>query len=105
MFFRETSCGRRFHIFRVLDAGRKARAAPKPPSPKQVDSLLTFDEYHRFDEIVEYIEAVADLYDWANAKGIGQTYEGREMMALELTKPGDDAVANIYIQAGVYSLG
>ena len=70
---------------------------------KQVDSLLTFDEYHRYDEIVQYINDIAELEpEWARVVSIGPTYEGRDMMALELSKAGDNAVANILIQAGTH---
>ncbi len=68
---------------------------------KQVDSLLTFDEYHRYDELVEYVNAIAELEpDWASVVSIGSTYDGRDMVALELTKAGDRAVGNVLIQAG-----
>ncbi len=77
------------------------RVKPKTPKARQVDSLITFDEYHRYDEIVRYVNDVAELEDWAQVVSIGSTFEGRDMVALELTKAGNNAVANVIIQAGV----
>ncbi len=86
----------------LQNSKRQREEGPSAPV-KQVDSLLTFDEYHRYDEIVQYINDIAELEpEWARVVSIGPTYEGRDMMALELSKAGDNAVANILIQAGTH---
>lgn len=77
------------------------RRANPVPNPSNIDSRITFTEYHTYDEIVEYVNQVADMETWAATTSIGQTYEGKDQVALELTNAGDDAVANIYIQAGM----
>ncbi len=89
--------------YRFLDEDKervaKARANPTP-NPSQIDSLITFTEYHTYDEIVEYLNGVADLQSYAKVINIGQTYEGRDTWGLEIQKAGDNAVANIYFHAG-----
>ncbi len=79
-------------------AEKQERANRVPSSNRQVDSLISFEEYLRYDDIVQYLFNVSDLQDWANVVEIGTSYEGRTMYALEITKAGDDAVANIYSQ-------
>ncbi len=89
---------------RFLDEDRArvmARRANPVPNPAGLDSRITFTEYHTYDEIAAYVEEVAQLEDWATSTFIGQSYEGRDTAALELTKAGDSAVANIFIQAGM----
>ncbi len=88
---------------RHLDEDRArvmARRANPVPNPAGLNSRLTFTEYHTYEEIAEYVEEVAQLEDWAASTFIGQSFEGRDIAALELTKAGDAAVANIFIQAG-----
>ena len=64
-----------------------------PRSTRQADSLISFDRYYRYDDIVQYMFNVSQLQDWVNVVEIGRT-----MYALEITKAGDGAVANIYSQ-------
>merc|ERR1712013_877752 len=61
------------------------------PSNKSVKSegkryAMNWDDYQRHDVLNEFIESIADANDFASIIPIGQSYEGRDMKVLAITK-------------------
>jgi len=76
-------------------AGKKAKSEGKRYS-------LDWDDYYDHDTLNEFIEALADANDFASIIPIGQSYEGREMKVLAITKAGPDA-PTIFLEAGIHA--
>merc|ERR1712233_70797 len=75
------------------------------PSPKKSKSgagnyTMDWEDYHDHTTLNEFIAALADANDWANVINIGQSYEGRDMNVLAITKagPGAPAVATFIMR-------
>ena len=49
---------------------------------------MDWADYHDLDTLNEFITALADANDFASIIPIGQSYEGREMNVLAITKVG-----------------
>ena len=47
---------------------------------------MNWDDYQDHDTLNEFIEALADANDFASIIPIGQSYEGRDMKVLAITK-------------------
>merc|ERR1719391_835888 len=65
-------------------------------------SGMDWEDYHDLDTLNAWIQELADANDWANIIDIGQSYEGRDMKVLALTKAGAGA-PNIWIEAGIHA--
>merc|ERR1711970_970884 len=63
---------------------------------------MDWDDYHDHDVLNEFIEALADANDFASIIPIGQSYEGRDMKVLAITKAGAGA-PNIWLEAGIHA--
>merc|ERR1712223_220935 len=77
------------------------------PSPKKSKSgagnyTMDWEDYHDHSTLNEFIAALADANDWANVINIGQSYEGRDMDVLAITKAGPGA-PNIWLEAGIHA--
>jgi len=77
------------------------------PSPKSSRSegkryAMDWDDYHDHDVLNEFIAALADANDFASIIPIGQSYEGRDMNVLAITKAGAGA-PNIWLEAGIHA--
>merc|ERR1712004_313081 len=77
------------------------------PSPKKSKSgagnyTMDWKDYHDHSTLNEFIAALADANDWANVINIGQSYEGRDMDVLAITKAGPGA-PNIWLEAGIHA--
>merc|ERR1711963_260525 len=77
------------------------------PSGKAVKSegkryAMDWDDYHDHDTLNEFIAALADANDFARIINIGQSYEGRDMDVLAITKAGPGA-PNIWLEAGIHA--
>merc|ERR1712236_41550 len=77
------------------------------PSGKAVKSdgkryAMDWNDYHDHDTINEFIAALADANDFANIINIGQSYEGRDMNVLAITKAGPGA-PSIFLEAGIHA--
>ena len=69
-------------------------------SPKAVGAYnITWDAYYRHAEINQFLFDVAALYEYANVVQVGVTYEGRDLLALELKK-SPFATKNVYLESG-----
>jgi murein tripeptide amidase MpaA len=77
------------------------------PAAKSVKSdgkryAMNWDDYQRHDVLNEFIEALADANDFASIINIGQSYEGRDMKVLAITKAGPGA-PNIFLESGIHA--
>merc|ERR1712002_521925 len=77
------------------------------PSGKAVKSdgkryAMDWDDYHDHDVLNEFIAALSDANDFASIIPIGQSYEGRDMNVLAITKAGAGA-PNIWLEAGIHA--
>merc|ERR1712002_918673 len=77
------------------------------PSGKAIKSdgkryAMDWDDYHDHDVLNEFIAALADANDFASIIPIGQSYEGRDMNVLAITKAGAGA-PNIWLEAGIHA--
>ena len=72
--------------------------APKEGSKYAMD----WDDYHDHDTLNDFIAALADANEWASIIPIGESYEGRKMNVLAITKAGPGA-PNIWIEAGIHA--
>jgi len=78
------------------------------PSPKKSKSgagnyTMDWEDYHDHTTLNEFIAALADANaDWASVINIGQSYEGRDMNVLAITKAGPGA-PNIWLEAGIHA--
>merc|ERR1719391_756841 len=75
---------------------------PVAKSSSGVGSGMDWEDYHDLDTLNAWIQELADANDWANIIDIGQSYEGRDMKVLALTKAGAGA-PNIWIEAGIHA--
>jgi len=71
---------------------------PNPNSKYAMD----WDDYHDHDTLNEFIAALADANEWANIIEIGESYEGRKMNVLSITKCGAGC-PNIWLEAGIHA--
>merc|ERR1711970_150229 len=76
----------------------KKSLAAKPGQRYAMD----WDDYHDHDTLNAFIQALADANDFAEIINIGQSYEGRDMNVLAITKAGPGA-PNIWLEAGIHA--
>jgi hypothetical protein len=63
------------------------------------ETIDDWEDYHSHEQINNYIESLAEAHDYVSVVNIGQTYEGREMKVIKITKAGEGA-PNVFIEAG-----
>jgi hypothetical protein len=101
-----TGHGITFHT--MIEDHEPLMAASKPKMLKDFvpksDSkyAMDWDDYHDHDTLNEFIAALASSNSWANIINIGQSYEGRDMDVLAITKAGPGA-PNIWLEAGIHA--
>jgi len=88
------------HMKMRLESWLQAQGIGHSPMVKDVQSLI--EDYHDHSTLNEFIAALADANDWANVINIGQSYEGRDMDVLAITKAGPGA-PNIWLEAGIHA--
>ncbi len=67
--------------------------------PKQAETM-DWNDYHRHDTINAWLDSLARQYsDYVSTISIGNSYEGRDMKVLAITRAGRDR-PNIWIEAG-----
>ena len=57
--------------------------------PKNPRYSLDWDDYYDHDVILEFLDALAEQYEWVNTVSIGKTYEGRDQRVIQITKAGE----------------
>jgi len=78
----------------------KTKTKGDPDIRKDYD--LDWDDYYDHDTINQFLDALAAANDWASVINIGQSYEGRDMNVLALTKAGKGAPI-IWLEAGIHA--
>jgi len=63
---------------------------------------LDWNDYYDHDTLNEFLDALAADNEWANVINIGQSYEGRDMNVLAVTKAGPGA-PNVWLEAGIHA--
>jgi carboxypeptidase A4 len=82
------------------DALAKSVVRAKPSSNKAYE--LDWDDYYDHDILNQFLDAQAAANDWAEVINIGQSYEGRDMNVLAITKAGPGA-PNVWLEAGIHA--
>lgn len=70
----------------------------KPESRYQLD----WDDYYQFNVITDFIEELAQTYDYVDTQSIGKSFEGRDTKILTITKAGPGA-PNIWLETGMHA--
>merc|ERR1719431_260321 len=81
---------------------QETRPSPKSSRSEGKRYAMDWDDYHDHDTLNEFIAALADANDFASIIPIGQSYEGRDMNVLAITKAGAGA-PNIWLEAGIHA--
>jgi len=63
---------------------------------------LDWNDYYDHDTLNQFLEALAEANDFADVISIGQSYEGRDMKVLAVTKAGPGA-PNVWLEAGIHA--
>jgi len=61
-----------------------------------------WDDYYGHDAINSFIDGLGSANSWVSTKSIGQTYEGRDMRVIEITKAGPGKPI-AFIEAGIHA--
>jgi len=72
------------------------------PEIRAGNYTMDWEDYHDHSTHNEFLSALADSTDWAHVINIGQSYEGRDMNVLAITKAGPGA-PNIWLEAGIHA--
>lgn len=65
---------------------------------------ISFNQFYRYDDIVDYVNQLANDYpELATASVIGQTYEGRDIVALSISSGGNGQRPAVFIEAGIHA--
>jgi len=81
---------------------QETKPAAKTAKSEGKRYAMDWEDYHDIATLNEFIEALADANDFASIIPIGQSYEGREMKVLAITKAGPGA-PNIWLEAGIHA--
>merc|ERR1719376_2034681 len=63
---------------------------------------MNWDDYQCHGVLNEFIESIADANDFASIIPIGQSYEGRDMKVLAITKAGPGA-PSVFLESGIHA--
>jgi len=78
----------------------------RPSSERSLDVSepyqMDWEDYHDHTTLNEFIAELAEANDWASVINIGQSYEGRDMNVLAVTKAGPGA-PNVWLEAGIHA--
>jgi len=80
---------------------KKMKKMKNKMAPKK-DYDLDWDDYYDHDVLNQFLDALAGANDWAEVINIGQSYEGRDMNVLAITKAGPGA-PNVWLEAGIHA--
>merc|ERR1712012_1370998 len=75
-------------------------------NPKNASSRskgkMDWEDYYPHEDLNAFIQGLADANDFASIINIGQSYEGRDMNVLAVTKAGPGK-PNVFIEAGIHA--
>ena len=82
-------------ILRLIEQskGKGGRSTPR-------DTIEDWEDYHSYEQIIGYVDEIADTYDFCSAEVIGTTEEGRDLKVLKIERAGPGA-QNVWIEAGI----
>merc|ERR1712209_23806 len=63
---------------------------------------MDWEDYYPHEDLNAFIQGLADANDFASIINIGQSYEGRDMNVLAVTKAGPGK-PNVFIEAGIHA--
>merc|ERR1712227_957305 len=63
---------------------------------------MDWNDYYPHEDLNAFIQGLADANDFASIINIGQSFEGREMNVLAITKAGPGK-PNVFIEAGIHA--
>jgi len=63
---------------------------------------MDWEDYYPHEDLNAFIQGLADANDFASIINIGQSYEGRDMNVLAITKAGPGK-PNVFIEAGIHA--
>jgi len=66
------------------------------------DTIEDWEDYHSYDQIMGYIDEIANTYDFCSAEVIGTTVEGRDLKVLKMERPGPGA-PTVWIEANIHA--
>ncbi|XP_049962039.1 carboxypeptidase B-like [Schistocerca serialis cubense] len=86
-------------VFEMERQWAQTRAVSRNP-----ESRISFTEYLRYDEILQYLLDLASNYsDTVTVESIGNSYAGRDLDIIKISSGGDDTRPVILIDAGIHA--
>ena len=67
-----------------------------------MSGMFDWSDYYPHEDLNTLIQGWADANDFASLINIGQSYEGRDMNVLAITKAGEGA-PNVWLEAGIHA--
>jgi len=64
---------------------------------------MTWDEYHEQDHFEDFLDYLADTYDFVEVESIGESYEGRPMRVVKVCKNGCGNKPAMWIDGGIHA--
>merc|ERR1711997_796777 len=90
------------HYTVMIDDVEAVTQSQMKPKTK-LDAGFDWEDYQSHDDINAFIEGLAaSNSEWISIKNIGQTYEGRDMRVIEITKAGPGKPI-AWIEAGIHA--
>jgi len=74
---------------------------PKNSSSRSAGKI-DWEDYYPHEDLNAFIQGLADANDFADIINIGQSYEGRDMNVLAITKAGPGK-PNVWLEAGIHA--
>merc|ERR1711868_341995 len=71
-------------------------------SSSRTTGKIDWEDYYPHEDLNAFIQGLADANDFASIINIGQSYEGRDMNVLAITKAGPGK-PNVFIEAGIHA--
>ena len=65
-------------------------------------NICILQKFNAYFQLNDYIDAQASEFDFVKTISIGNSYEGRDMRVIQITKAGSGAL-NIWIEAGIHA--
>ncbi|KAK5642669.1 hypothetical protein RI129_008836 [Pyrocoelia pectoralis] len=73
-------------------------------APRSSRGSISFNKFHRFDEINAYLDTLAAQYpDLVQLETIGNSYEGRELKVIQISTNRAASKPAIFIDAGIHA--
>jgi len=89
-------------VQRLIDESRPSERSERRLERTGANYTMDWDDYHPHEVLNEFIQALADVNDFAKIIDIGKSYEGRQMNVLAIEKAGPGA-PSIWLEAGIHA--